>query len=134
MLVNDDFNSIVAAIRQGRRVYANLKKAMQYLLIEHVPIAGKGVTPLLFESPLFFVPIHVVFMEFIVDPICAIALKPNPRKHAGTQAARGLAAHACVVLTPRVAFNTFEAVHRLWQTSLDNLVAGFAGAAQNRVV
>ena len=75
VLVNDDFNSIVAAIRQGRRVYANLKKAMQYLLIVHVPIAGMAVMPLLFGWPLFFVPIHVVFMEFIIDPTCAIAFE-----------------------------------------------------------
>lgn len=53
---------------------------------------------------------------------------------AALKAGRALAAHARVVLTPHIAFNTFEAVRRLWQTSLDNLVAGFNGVAQNRVV
>lgn len=52
---------------------------------------------------------------------------------AALKAGRALAAHPRVVLTPHIAFNTREAVQRLWQTSLDNLIGGFAGAAQNRV-
>lgn len=78
VILDDDFNSIVTAIRQGRRIYANLKKAMSYLLIVHVPIAGMAVLPLLLGWPLFFVPIHVVFMEFIIDPTCAIAFEAEP--------------------------------------------------------
>ena len=75
VILDDDFTSIVAAIRQGRRIYANLKKAMSYLLAVHVPIAGMAVLPLLFGWPLFFAPIHIVFMEFIIDPACAIAFE-----------------------------------------------------------
>lgn len=80
VLLDDDFASIVSAIREGRQIYGNLKKAMSYLLAVHIPIAGMSVLPLLFGWPLFFSPIHVVFMEFIIDPACSLVFEAERDK------------------------------------------------------
>ncbi len=71
VLLNDDFASIVSAIRLGRRIYDNLKKAMAYTFAVHVPIAGLSLIPVLFGWPLMLMPIHIVFMELIIDPACS---------------------------------------------------------------
>lgn len=75
VLLDDDFASIVQAIKEGRQIYSNLKKAMCYLLAVHMPIAGMSVLPIMFGWPLFFAPIHVVFMEFIIDPACSLVFE-----------------------------------------------------------
>jgi len=75
VILDDDFASIVQAIKQGRQIYSNLKKAMSYLLAVHVPIAGMSVIPLMLGQPLFFLPIHIVFMEFVIDPACSIVFE-----------------------------------------------------------
>jgi Ca2+-transporting ATPase len=61
VLLDDDFASIVSAIRLGRRIYDNLRKAMAYILAIHVPIAGLALIPLLFGLPLIFWPLHIAF-------------------------------------------------------------------------
>jgi Ca2+-transporting ATPase len=71
-LLDDDFNSIVAAIRLGRRICENLQKAMAYILAVHVPIAGLVILPLLFGLPVIFSPIHIAFLEMVIDPVCSI--------------------------------------------------------------
>lgn len=71
VLLNDDFSSIVAAVRLGRRIYDNLKKAMGYILAVHVPIAGMSVLPLFFGLPQVLLPAHIAFLEFIIDPACS---------------------------------------------------------------
>jgi Ca2+-transporting ATPase len=63
ILLDDDFTSIVAAIRLGRRIYDNLRKTMAYILAVHVPIAGPAVIPLLFGLPLVFWPLHIAFLD-----------------------------------------------------------------------
>ena len=75
VLLDDDFNSIVSAIRLGRRIYDNLQKAMAYILAVHVPIAGLAVVPLLFGLPLIFSPIHIAFLEMVIDPVCSIVFE-----------------------------------------------------------
>jgi len=72
VLLDDDFSSIVAAIRMGRRIYDNLKKAMLYIFSVHIPIAGMSLLPVLLGWPLALFPIHVVFLELIIDPACTI--------------------------------------------------------------
>jgi Ca2+-transporting ATPase len=71
VLLNDDFSSIVSAVRLGRRIYDNLRGAMGYLLAVHVPIAGMSVLPLFFDLPIVLFPAHVAFMELIIDPACS---------------------------------------------------------------
>jgi Ca2+-transporting ATPase len=78
VLLNDDFVSIVTAIRLGRRIYANLRKAMSYVLAVHVPIAGMALLPLLFGWPLMFSPAHIVFLELIINPTCSIVFEAEP--------------------------------------------------------
>src|SRR5206468_5254292 len=63
VLLDDDFASIVQAVRLGRRIFDNLKKAMAYLVAVHVPIAGVALVPVLFGLPLVLAPPHVVFLE-----------------------------------------------------------------------
>ncbi|HWS48980.1 MAG TPA: cation-translocating P-type ATPase [Candidatus Methanoperedens sp.] len=71
VLLNDDFSSIVEAVRLGRRIYNNLRRAMGYLLAVHVPIAGMSMLPLFFGYPIVLLPAHIVFFEMIIDPACA---------------------------------------------------------------
>ena len=78
VLLDDDFGSIVAAIRQGRRIFDNLRKAMSYLVAVHIPIAGVGLVPVLLGGPLVLFPAHVVFLEFVIDPACSIAFEAEP--------------------------------------------------------
>jgi Ca2+-transporting ATPase len=78
VLLNDDFESIVASVRLGRRIYMNLRKAMSYTLAVHVPIAGMALLPLLFGWPLALMPVHIVFLELIIDPACSIVFEAEP--------------------------------------------------------
>ncbi len=78
VLLNDDFGSIVEAVRLGRRIYDNLRKSMAYILAVHVPIAGLAVLPLLFGLPLIFSPLHIAFLEMVIDPVCSIVFEAEP--------------------------------------------------------
>jgi Ca2+-transporting ATPase len=71
VLLNDDFSSIVTAVRLGRRIYDNLKRAMGYILAVHVPIAGMSILPLVFGLPPVLLPAHIAFLELIIDPACS---------------------------------------------------------------
>jgi Ca2+-transporting ATPase len=76
VLLDDNFASIVAAIRSGRRIFDNLQKAMSYVLAIHVPIIGMALIPSFFSSlPIFLMPLHIVFLELIIDPICSVAFE-----------------------------------------------------------
>lgn len=76
VLLDDNFASIVAAIRLGRRIFDNLQKAMSYIIAIHIPIIGLTLIPSLITSiPLFLLPLHIVFMELIIDPVCSIAFE-----------------------------------------------------------
>lgn len=80
VLLDDDFSSIVRAVRLGRRIYDNLKKAMAYILAIHVPIAGMSLIPVLLDWPLIFFPVQVVFLELIIDPTCSVAFEAEPEE------------------------------------------------------
>lgn len=71
VLLNDDFSSIVAAVRLGRRIYDNLKKAMAYIFAVHIPIAGMSILPVIFNLPIVLLPAHIAFLELIIDPACS---------------------------------------------------------------
>lgn len=77
VLLDDDFNSIVTAVKMGRRIYDNLKKAMMYILSVHIPIAGLSLIPVLFKWPLILFPVHIVFLELIIDPACTLIFESD---------------------------------------------------------
>jgi Ca2+-transporting ATPase len=75
VLVDDNFASIVAAVRMGRRIYDNLKKAMAFIFAVHLPIAGMSLIPVFLGWPLALLPVHVLFLELIIDPACTIVFE-----------------------------------------------------------
>jgi Ca2+-transporting ATPase len=82
VLLNDDFSSIVAAVRLGRRIFDNLAGAMGYILAVHIPIAGMSLLPLVFNLPVVLLPAHIAFLELIIDPSCSIVFESeNEDKH-----------------------------------------------------
>jgi P-type Ca2+ transporter type 2C len=75
VLLDDDFGSIVKAVRLGRRIYDNLRKAVGFIFAVHVPIAGLALTPLVFGLPVLFGPIHIAFIEMVIDPVCSLVFE-----------------------------------------------------------
>jgi P-type Ca2+ transporter type 2C len=75
VLLDDDFGSIVGAVRVGRRIYDNLRKAMGYILAIHVPIAGLALLPVLLGWPLILTPMLIALLELIIDPACSVVLE-----------------------------------------------------------
>ncbi len=80
VLLDDDFSSIVKAVRMGRRIYDNLRKAISYVIAVHVPIAGLSLLPVLFKLPLIFSPLLIAFLEIIIDPSCSLAFEAEPEE------------------------------------------------------
>ncbi len=78
VLLDDDFASIVRAVRIGRGIFDNLRKAMAYIFAVHIPIAGLSLIPLLLGWPAMFAPVHIVFLEMIINPACSIAFEAEP--------------------------------------------------------
>ncbi|MEK9953746.1 MAG: cation-translocating P-type ATPase, partial [Curvibacter sp.] len=78
VLVDDNFASIVRAVRQGRRIYGNLRKAMAYIIAVHVPIAGMALLPLLLGWPIVLFPMHIALLELAIDPACAMVFEAEP--------------------------------------------------------
>jgi len=73
VLTDDNFSSIVGAVRLGRRIFDNMQKAFGYVFAIHVPVAGLSLIPIFFAgAPLLLFPVHVVFMELIIDPACSV--------------------------------------------------------------
>ena len=75
VLLDDDFGSVVKAVRLGRRIYDNLRKAMGFIFAVHVPIAGLALLPLIFGLPIIFSPIHIAFLEMVIDPVCTLVFE-----------------------------------------------------------
>ncbi len=75
VLLDDNFASIVAAVRMGRRIFDNLKKAMAFIFSVHIPIAGLSLIPVLLKWPLAFFPVHILFLELIIDPACTVVFE-----------------------------------------------------------
>lgn len=75
VLLDDDFGSIVKTISLGRRIYDNLRKAIEYIVAVHIPIAGLALLPLGFGMPLMLTPIHIAFLEMVIDPACSIVFE-----------------------------------------------------------
>ncbi len=75
VLLDDDFGAIVKAIRLGRRIFINLRQAMIYTLAVHIPIIGLSILPLLFGLPLLLAPLHIAFLELVIDPACSVVFE-----------------------------------------------------------
>ena len=75
VLLDDDFGSIVTAVRTGRRIYDNLRKAMGFIVAVHIPIAGLALLPLLTGMPLLLGPVHIALLEMIIDPVCSLVFE-----------------------------------------------------------
>lgn len=80
VLLNDDFSSIVAAVKLGRRIFDNLKRAIAYIFAIHVPIAGMSLLPVLFNLPIALLPAHIAFLELIIDPACSTVFEACPEE------------------------------------------------------
>jgi Ca2+-transporting ATPase len=80
VLLDDDFSSIVQAVRMGRRIFDNLRKAVAYIFAVHVPIAGMSLLPVVFRWPLVLLPVHIVFLELIIDPACSVVFEAEPEE------------------------------------------------------
>jgi Ca2+-transporting ATPase len=81
ILLDDNFSSIVHAIRLGRRIFDNLRKAMAFIFSVHIPIAGMSLFPILFQLPIVFFPAHIAFLELIIDPACSIVFESEKEEH-----------------------------------------------------
>ncbi len=75
VLLDDDFGSIVTTVRLGRRIYDNLRKAMSFIFAVHVPIAGLALLPLALGMPIVLGPMHIAFLEMIIDPVCSLVFE-----------------------------------------------------------
>ncbi len=75
VLLDDDFSSVVKAVRLGRRIYDNLQKAVGFIFAVHVPIAGLAILPLVLGLPIILGPIHIAFLEMVIDPVCSLVFE-----------------------------------------------------------
>lgn len=75
VLTQDDFGSLVTAIRLGRRTYDNIKKAMYYVVAMHIPIAGLALLPIVLGQPLILLPVHIVLLELLLDPMSTLVFE-----------------------------------------------------------
>ena len=78
VLLNDDFSSIVIAVRYGRRVFANLRKAIVFVVAVHVPIVGLSIVPVMLGWPMLLMPVHILFLQLIIDPACSVVFEAEP--------------------------------------------------------
>lgn len=107
VLMNDDFASLVTAVRYGRRVFANLRKAIVFVVAAHVPIVGLSVMPVLLGWPLILMPVHILFLQLIIDPACSVVFE--------SQALEGDAMKSSPRRTDQHLFDKAVLVRGLWQ-------------------
>lgn len=93
VLTDDDFGKMVDAVAMGRKIYANLKKAIQYIISIHIPIILTVAIPSIFgwKYPVIFGPIHVIFLEMVMGPTCSVVYENEPlEKNAMSKAPRAM--------------------------------------------
>jgi Ca2+-transporting ATPase len=78
ILLDDKFSTLVRAIMLGRRIFNNLRQSMIYIMAVHVPIAGMAMIPILMGWPAMLYPIHIIFLELIIDPACSLVFENEP--------------------------------------------------------
>jgi len=67
-------------VRHGRRVFANLRKAIVFVVAVHLPIIGLSVVPVLFGWPMVLMPVHILFLQLIIDPACSVVFEAEPEE------------------------------------------------------
>lgn len=80
VLLDDDFASIVQAVKLGRRIFDNIRKALSYVFAIHVPIIGMSLIPVVLDLPLVLLPVHIVFLELIIDPASSVVFEAEPEE------------------------------------------------------
>ena len=75
VLVEDDFAALTEAVKQGRRIFDNIRKAMMFIIAVHVPIVVLSIVPLFLGFPGLLAPIHIVLLELIIDPACTLVFE-----------------------------------------------------------
>lgn len=78
VLLGEDFGALLAAVREGRRLFANLRKALVFIVAVHVPIVGLSVLPVLWHGPMLLMPAHILFLQMIIDPACSVIFSAEP--------------------------------------------------------
>lgn len=78
ILMDDNFTTIVESVKDGRRVFDNIRKAMVYILIIHIPIIALALCSPIFNLPQILLPVHIVLLELIIDPTCSIVFESQP--------------------------------------------------------
>lgn len=119
----------------GRRTYANMRQAMVYTLAVHVPIAGLAMLPILFGLPLLLAPLHIAFLELVIDPACSLVFEAEegpdnlmsipPRSADETLLASGQVMHSLVYgsLTTLVVFLLYQRMLGLFDPGIARAVA-----------
>ncbi|SAL84134.1 cation transport ATPase [Caballeronia choica] len=80
VLLRDDFAPIVAAIRLGRRIYDNLGQAISYTVAVHIPMVAAAMIPVILGWPVMLAPLHIVFLELIINPVCSLVFENEPER------------------------------------------------------
>jgi len=137
VLLDDDFSSIVQAVRMGRRIFDHLQKAMTFIVAVHVPIAGMSLLPVVFGWPLILLPVHILFLQLVIDPACTLVFEAEPeeddvmrrpprnprqRLFGSSVLGVGLLEGACVLL---IVLAAFLIAFYGWQDEMDARALGF---------
>lgn len=80
VLLDDDFSSIVGAVKLGRRIFDNLRKAIAFIIAVHIPIVGLTLIPVMLGWPAVLMPVHILFLQLIIDPVCSIVFEAEPEE------------------------------------------------------
>ena len=80
VLLDDDFSSIVTAVKLGRRIFDNLRKAIAFVIAVHIPIVGLSLIPVMMGWPAVLMPVHILFLQLIIDPVCSIVFEAEPEE------------------------------------------------------
>jgi Ca2+-transporting ATPase len=78
VLLDDSFPSIIDGIQLGRRIFANLRKALIFITATHIPIAGLALLPIVLGLPPLLFPVHVILLELAIDPVCSLVFEAEP--------------------------------------------------------
>jgi Ca2+-transporting ATPase len=80
VLLDDDFSSIVAAIKLGRRIFDNLRKTVSFIVAVHIPVMGMSLIPVMMGWPVVLMPVHILVLQLIIDPTCSLVFEAEPEE------------------------------------------------------
>lgn len=75
VLLDDEFSSIVTAVKSGRRIFDNLRKTICFIVAVHIPVIGMSVIPVMLGWPVMLMPVHILFLQLIIDPTCSLVFE-----------------------------------------------------------